>query len=151
MATRRCLSGAGRLRLLNDGWDDFLPYRMSRHGGLISVKIGLRSLSDVPFYRYSEIIFRRSASGYVASRYAVVSENECDHSPSVRVTYTIDFDRSAIVTELDPAWTSDGKGRRYTRQIKLRTSNIYKLSDESFDALIASAPGNNGLCENQRG
>src|SRR5436190_20793341 len=49
------LVGGRKTRLLNDGWPDFLPYRFARKNDSYSVKIGLRSLSDVPFYRYSEV------------------------------------------------------------------------------------------------
>lgn len=144
------LVGGKKTRLLNDGWPDFLPYQITHKNGSYSVKIGLRSLSDVPFYRYSEVTFRRSGSRYVASKYVAVSENRCDGWPDLKVTYTIDFYRSAIVTVLDPDWTRDGKGRRYVHAVKLRTSDIHKLSDEYFYDLIGR-PSGHDLCKDYQG
>jgi hypothetical protein len=78
--------GGKRTQLLNDGWPDFLPYSITRENGSYRVKIGLRSLSDDPFYRYSEIVFRGSGSHYIASKYVTVSENRCEGWPDLRVT-----------------------------------------------------------------
>ena len=142
--------GGKKTQLLNDGWHDFLPYRIAREKGSYRVKIGLRSLSDDPFYRYAELVFRRSGGRYVASRYVAVSEDRCVGWPDLKVTYTIDFDRSAILTELDPAWTRDGKSRRYIHPIKLRTSDIHKLSDEYLYDLIGR-PSGHDLCKEYHG
>ena len=143
---------AGReTRLLNDGWPNFLPYQITRKRGSYRVKIGLRSLSDIPFYHYAEITFHRKGLQYVVSRYTIVSENRCDGWPDLKVTYTIDFTRRVLSTQIDPEWTSDGNGRRYSNHIQLKTSDIHELSDEYLNAFIGNASANGKLCKDYSG
>ena len=74
-------------------------------------------------------------------------KNRCDGWPDLKVTYTIDFDRGVLWTELGPEWTRDGKGRRYSTPIKLKTSDIFELSDEYLVGFVGSAPANRNLCK----
>ena len=143
---------AGRkTQLLTSSWPKFLEYQLARSGGTYSVKVGQWSTSDMPFFRYSEVVFRKSGPRYLASKYTKVSLNRCEGLPDLKVTYEINFARRMIATILDPVWTKDKKGRRYVGLIKLKTSDIDKLSEEELDSMVANAPGNGRLCKDYNG
>jgi hypothetical protein len=134
-------------QILQGYWDKYLPYEMERRGGLYRVKVGIPSTSDVPFFYYDEVTFRKIGSRYLATKFVFASSQACDGMPDLKRIDVIDFRRSTITTILEPAWTNDGKGRRYVHPIKLNTFDVRKMSEDDLTAFLAGTPANKRLCE----
>jgi hypothetical protein len=124
-----------------------VPYEMERRNGLYRVKVGVPSTSDMPFFYYDEVTFHRVGSRYLVTKFVFASAHECEGRPDLKRVDVIDFGRRTITTILEPSWTFDEKGRRYVFPIKVKTSDIHRVSLHDLANYLADTPANKRLCD----
>jgi hypothetical protein len=131
--------------ILMSAWDE--SYEMERRDGAYRVKVGNPEDVSTEFFYFSEISFHKVGSRYLATKYVTASKQECEGRPDLRRIDEIDFKRRTITTILEPAQTYDGKRRRYVHPIRLKTSDIHRLSEPDLFEFLANTPADKRLCE----
>lgn len=129
-----------RTRILTFGADAAVPYEIEQRGGGYRVKVGARSRSDVPFFAYTEVVFRKVGRSYLVDRYTIATDSECEGSPDIRMIYEFDLRRRTMAAILAPPWSNDGKVHRFVRSAILMRTDLFHLSDEDFVKLLADRP-----------
>jgi hypothetical protein len=127
--------------------DENLPYEMERRNGVYRVKVGNPSTATVEFFYFDEISFRKVGSRYLATTAVIASSHECDGRPDLRRVDRIDFGRRTITTILEPAWTANEKGWRFSHPINPKTSDIHELSFGYLAEFLAETPATQRLCD----
>lgn len=140
------LVGGKRTEVVIGGWD-VLPYEMERRNGVYRLKVDHPSPAITEFFYFDEISFRKVGSHYLATEAVIASSHECDGLPDSRRIDRIDFRRGTITTIAEPAYTANGKQWQYIHPIKLKTSDIHRLSFGGLAEFLADTPATQRLCD----
>ena len=130
-----------RTPIFLDGPDGAAPYEIERRDGQYRVKIGAPSRSDVPFFAYTEVVFRQAGRSFRVERYVIASDAKCEGSPDIRMIYEFDLGRRTLTSILAPPWSSDGKVHRFERSADFESADLFRLSAWDFINQLGDLPG----------
>lgn len=133
--------------ILSYGPEPGLPYEIEGRQGAYRVKVGSRLRSDIPFFAYREVTFRRVGQSYRVERYTIATDFGCEGSPDIRMIYEFDLFKRRMTAVLAPPWSSDNKVHRFVRPAKLADNDLFRLSSSDFtDRIGRPIPEIQGLC-----
>lgn len=135
-----------RARVLFKGPDGEAPYEIEQRKGGYRVKVGAPSRSDVPFFAYTEVVFRQVGSSFRVERYVVATDAECEGSPDIRMLYEFDLQKRTQTAILAPPWSSDGRVHRFVSPVKLPSNDLFRLSAWDFINRLRPAAAVQRLC-----